>query len=363
MAASLECARYDDDRRATGRAAAPEPRPAGPAESWFTTADHKRLGLHVPLLRPGCFLVAGGVLAMLLRAHWPSPSSDILGDHYGRVLDAHAAVMTMLFLAPAWIGLATYLAAAADRLRPPGLPPPARRRPCGSTWWAAGILVASYIVRHAWPAWDHLSHAAAHDRPGQRRHQPLGAGLLVLTVATLLASANLLATALALRTDGLTLPAHARLQLVDDAHLRPVALLSTPVFAAGLVLLYIDQHFGGTVLPARWAAQVVWQHTVWLFGRPEIYLLDATRLSAPPARSSPPTTAASLEQATRSPSAPSAVFAVLSLHGAGWPAPTCPAPSCCRPTRSPPRLIALPVGVLVLVWPDTLRLGQAPART
>src|SRR5262245_11566553 len=86
---------------------APPPAPElGPRESWLTTTDHKKLGL-VYLFFSLVFLVGGGVLAMLMRIHLAD--ADILGDQYGRVFNAHATVMTMLFLTPAWIGLATYL--------------------------------------------------------------------------------------------------------------------------------------------------------------------------------------------------------------------------------------------------------------
>src|SRR3954447_5394211 len=89
--------------------AAPAPAShTGPGESWFTTTDHKKLGLTY-LFFALVFLVGGGVLAMVLRIHLAEPSSDLLGDQYGRVFNAHAAVMTMLFLSPAWIGLGTYL--------------------------------------------------------------------------------------------------------------------------------------------------------------------------------------------------------------------------------------------------------------
>src|SRR4051795_13489930 len=90
-------------------AEAPVPaRRYGPAGRWLTTTAHKKLGL-VYLFFALVFLVGGSVLAMLLRIHLAEPNSDILGDQYGRVFNAHAAVMTMLFLSPAWIGLATYL--------------------------------------------------------------------------------------------------------------------------------------------------------------------------------------------------------------------------------------------------------------
>src|SRR3954447_26446858 len=89
--------------------AAPAPASqTGPGESWFTTTDHKKLGL-IYLFFALVFLVGGGVLAMLLRIHLAEPNSDLLGDQYRPVFNAHPSVMTMLFLSPAWIGLAAYL--------------------------------------------------------------------------------------------------------------------------------------------------------------------------------------------------------------------------------------------------------------
>src|SRR4051795_398605 len=106
-------------------AEAPVPaRRYGPAGRWLTTTAHKKLGL-VYLFFALVFLVAGGVLAMLLRIHLAEPNSDLLGDQYGRVFNAHAAVMTMLFLSPAWIGLGTYLLPLRICSRAPGLPRPA----------------------------------------------------------------------------------------------------------------------------------------------------------------------------------------------------------------------------------------------
>ena len=83
---------------------------------------------------------------------------------------------------------------------------------------------------------------------------------------------------LALRTDGMTffrMPAFSWAAMLTSA----VLVLTTPVFAAGLVLLLMDQHFGGNFFQAQ-GGQLVWQHTVWLFGRPEIYLLTLPGLGA-----------------------------------------------------------------------------------
>src|SRR5437879_3959467 len=97
-----------EDRPVAAEAQPPEPAPA-PADSWFTTADHKKLGLlfiYLSLL----LMLTGGVVGMILRAPLAEPSSNILShESYFRLFPAPATILTVLFLAPLWVGLATYL--------------------------------------------------------------------------------------------------------------------------------------------------------------------------------------------------------------------------------------------------------------
>src|SRR6266567_5247548 len=88
--------------------AAPTVEVVPPPETWLTTGDHKKIGLlfvYFSLL----FLVAGGVVGVLQRYDLANTGSTIFGDDYGRAFATHAAYSTMLFLIPAWIGLATYV--------------------------------------------------------------------------------------------------------------------------------------------------------------------------------------------------------------------------------------------------------------
>jgi cytochrome c oxidase subunit 1 len=55
--------------------------------------------------------------------------------------------------------------------------------------------------------------------------------------------------------------------------------LATPVFIAGLSLVWIDQHFGGSFFTSS-AANVLWTHAVWLGGRPEALLAATVVLGA-----------------------------------------------------------------------------------
>src|SRR5207302_3324980 len=127
-------------------AVAPAPAPAVTTtpESWYTTGDHKKLGL-LFIYGSLLFLLVGAGLGVVLRAELAEPGIDIIGGQYSRLFSMHATTMALLFLAPAWIGLATYLVPlqiGAGRLALPRLH--------AAAFWTyligGGLLVASYIV-------------------------------------------------------------------------------------------------------------------------------------------------------------------------------------------------------------------------
>jgi cytochrome c oxidase subunit 1 len=267
-----------EERPAEAEARPPEQAPAAPWDLGVDTADHKRLGL-LYLGFALLFLLTGVVLGELLRIHLAEPSSDILGVKYLRIFSMHATVMTMLFLVPAWLGFGTYLVPlqiGAGRLALP-------RLHATALWLyvvGAALLIASYIAGPphglgitspvAVPSVVNLSKATL----------LWIASLGLLGISFLLASASLVTTVLTLRTDGMSLlrvPAFSWATMVTGA----VTLLATPVFLGGLLLFYLDQHFGGKLFdPATLGAQDVWQHTIWLYGRPEVYLLTLPALGA-----------------------------------------------------------------------------------
>ena len=325
----------------------------GPAESWFTTGDHKKLGL-LYLYGAAVFLVAGGVLGVLLRAHLSAPSSDLLGDQYSRVFSAHAAIMTLLFLTPVWIGLGTYLLPLQIGSGRVAFP----RLHAASLWLylvGGGMLVASYIAGTPAGLGFTTPSAPLVTGPASRATTLWIAAMMVLALSSLLAYTSLLATAIALRTDGMTflrMPAFSWSIMLTGA----VTLLATPVFIAGLALLYVDQRFGAGLYQAQ-GSQIVWQHTVWLFGRPEVYLLTLPGLGVA-CEIVAAHTRRVLERHEIALGA-LAVFAVLSFTA--WMAGTDTDSAVVLPTYTiATTLVVLPIGVLVLVWLNTARLGKAP---
>ncbi|HET7487681.1 MAG TPA: cbb3-type cytochrome c oxidase subunit I [Acidimicrobiales bacterium] len=253
-------------------------RPPG-TESLAATADHKYLGL---LFLGGAFLflIAAGVVGMVLRAELVSEGVSVVDGKYGRLFSLHATVGALLFLPAAWIGLATYvvpLQLGAGRLA-------LARLHAFATWvYLTGglLLVAAYILGPPQGLGIVSATPVAAPKGGATHADALAiVAMAMVSVAMVLASIDLAVTVLKMRTEGLTLrrvPMFSWAMLVSSL----VTIFATPVFVGGLVLFYLDQRLGGTFFRVdNTAGHTVWLHTVWLYGRPEIYLLLLPGLGA-----------------------------------------------------------------------------------
>src|ERR671933_298845 len=96
-------------------AASPQPAPypltwkQGRVVSWLTTLDHKRIGI----LYVGTslvFFVAGGIMALLIRAQLATPNEHfITGESYNQLFTMHGTTMIFLVVVPVWAGLGNFL--------------------------------------------------------------------------------------------------------------------------------------------------------------------------------------------------------------------------------------------------------------
>ena len=256
-----------------------EPAPvSASAGSLLTTADHKRIGrLYIGFAL--LFLVVGGVVGAILQGELTASGMQVVGNQYARLFSFHATVTPLLFLAPLWVGLATYVVPL--QIGATGLAFP--RLQALALWTyvvGGGVVVAAYLVGTPRGAGLSLSTPIRLAGASQSATNLWIVGLALVATASLLAAVNLLATVVTLRTDGLSfdrLPFFTWATFASSA----VVLVATPTFLAGLVLLYLDQHYGGSFFSVRnTAAQDIWQHLLWLFGRPEIYLLTLPGLGA-----------------------------------------------------------------------------------
>src|SRR4029079_7946491 len=77
--------------------------------SWFTTTDHKKIG--ILYLWPGAaFFVLGGVEALLIRLQLGAPENTLLTpERYNQLFTVHGTTMIFLVIVPVWAGFANYL--------------------------------------------------------------------------------------------------------------------------------------------------------------------------------------------------------------------------------------------------------------
>jgi cytochrome c oxidase subunit I len=249
-----------------------EPEPSGLVD-WLTTVDHKKIGLLYIFTSFAIFL-AGGVLALLVRAELAEPGLQTMGENtYNQVFTMHGTLMIFLFAAQVSTGLANYLVplqiGAADVAFP--------RANAMSYWlylFGSLIVLSSFFVAGgpaaaAWTAYPPLS---------TQYLQGTGMdlwiiGLAVVGIAGILGAVNLVTTIFRMRVPGMTMfrtPLFTWGVLVTQL----LILFAFPPLTAALALLFLDRNFGAVFFDASAGGdQLLFQHVFWFFGHPEVYII------------------------------------------------------------------------------------------
>jgi heme/copper-type cytochrome/quinol oxidase subunit 1 len=332
------------------------PTAAGPAKNgmWYDTVDHKQLGLRF-IYAALFFLVASGVAALVIGAQQASPSLGLSASRFERLYGLHSQGAVLLFLTAMWIGLATYvvpLQIGAGRLALPRL--------TAMGFWiylfGGACFLVSYLVGQVNGVGLTQSTPIAPLAGGADTATILWiVSLGLIAVGFLLAQASLLVTVAGLRTDGMTVlrvPAFSWATMVASA----ISLVSTPVFLGGLLLFGIDQRFGGSLLaPGTPGSLPIWQRTLWLYGRPDVYLLTIVALGAAGDIVATHARRPLLEH--RAALIFLTLMGVLSLGS--WASTTHMARAVVVPTYSIlTAAVAIPLGLTVLMWLGTAAKGR-----
>ena len=236
-----------------------------------TTGDHKRLGLNFALLGLVALLAAAAA-AFLFQVG--GDSADAFLQAESRLASAATIAAFVIGIPALWLGLATYvvpLQIGGHRLALPRLHNLALWLFAGGSLLCVIAFLADDVRLTSLAA--SVPATAAPNQPAPDAVLLLVAAVALVALGTLLAAAGLLVTILNRRAEGFRLlhvPAFTWSALSTSL----VLVLTTPVFLAGLILLYLDQRYGGTFFVDRGGLRV-WTHELWLLGRPESLLFFA----------------------------------------------------------------------------------------
>src|SRR4051794_13273003 len=86
----------------------PEPHHREGLVDWFSTIDHKKIGILYTFTAFAVFLI-GGVLALGVRAELAEPGLQFLTENtYNQIFTMHGTLMIFLFAAQVFTGLSNY---------------------------------------------------------------------------------------------------------------------------------------------------------------------------------------------------------------------------------------------------------------
>ncbi len=240
---------------------------------WLTTTDHKLLG-HMYLITALFFFAVGGVLALFMRAELANPGLQYLNyETYNQFFTMHGTIMLLMFATPAFAGYANALVPLQI-----GAPDVAFPRLNSFSYWlylfgsitaCLGFFTPEGAASFGWFAYAPLSNSI--NTPGAGGDL-WTAGLYLLGLSSILGSVNFITTIVTLRAPGMTM---FRMSIFTWTVLVTgiLVLVTFPVLAAGLMVLFADRTLGTQILDAANGGPLLWQHLFWFFGHPEVYVL------------------------------------------------------------------------------------------
>ena len=242
-------------------------------KSWFTTIDHKKIGIMYGAAALFFFCVAG-LEALIVRMQLAQPDSSLISaDFYNQLFTMHGVTMVFFVIIPLGAAFANYLIPLQIGARDVAFP---RLNAFG--FWA--FLLGALFANVSWftgggadCGWFcYTPNSSLSFSPGNGVDYFI-IGVQIAGIASLASSVNLIVTVLNLRSPGMTLmrmPPFTWMALVVQVLL----LFALPVIAVALILLTFDRNFGANFFNvAQGADPLLWQHLFWVFGHPEVYIL------------------------------------------------------------------------------------------
>jgi cytochrome c oxidase subunit 1 len=241
--------------------------------SWFTTVDHKKIGIMYGTAAIFFFIV-GGVEALLIRMQLWSPRGTLLSANlYNQVYTMHGTTMVFLVVMPIGAAFANYLIPLQIGARDVAFP-----RINAFSFWA--FLAGGVFLNSSWflgggadGGWFMYAPNSGVIFSPTNGIDFWNLGLLITGIASLTGAVNLIVTVLNMRAPGMTLmrmPIFTWMALVSQFLL----LFAIPVLTSAQVLLMLDRLFDANFFNvAKGANPLLWQHLFWIFGHPEVYLM------------------------------------------------------------------------------------------
>ena len=243
---------------------------------WFTTIDHKKIGIMYIILGL-VMLLRGFSDAIMMRLHQAMAFGDATGylppHHYDQIFTAHGVIMIFFVAMPLVTGIMNYMIPLQIGTRDVAFP-----FLNNFSFWmtvsGAVLLMASLFVgefaQTGWLAYPPLSGIL--QSPGVGVDYYIWS-LQIAGVGTLLSGINLLVTIVKMRAPGMTLmkmPIFTWTSLCTNI----LIVAAFPVLTAVLAMLTLDRYLDMAFFTNDLGGNVMmYVNLIWIWGHPEVYIL------------------------------------------------------------------------------------------
>ena len=243
---------------------------------WFTTVDHKRIGIMYMILGVVMLLrgFADAIMMRLQQAMAFNGSEGYLNaHHYDQIFTAHGVIMIFFVAMPMVTGLMNYVVPLQIGARDVSFPFLNNFSFWMTTGGAVLVMMSLFVgefARTGWLAYPPLS--GIEFSPGVGVDYYIWS-LQVAGVGTTLSGINLICTIVKMRAPGMTLmkmPVFTWTSLCTN-----ILIVATfPILTATLVLLSLDRLVGTNFFTSDLGGNpMMYINLIWIWGHPEVYIL------------------------------------------------------------------------------------------
>ncbi|NML94007.1 cytochrome o ubiquinol oxidase subunit I [Novosphingobium olei] len=243
---------------------------------WFTSVDHKKIGIMYMILGLVMFLrgFADAIMMRIQQAIAFNGSEGYLNaHHYDQIFTAHGVIMIFFVAMPFVTGLMNYVVPLQIGARDVSFPFLNNFSFWMTTAGAALVMASLFVGEFAqtgWLAYPPLSGLSY--SPGVGVDYYIWA-LQIAGVGTTLSGINLIATIVKLRAPGMTMmkmPVFTWTSLCTNV----LIVASFPVLTAVLTLLTLDRYVGTNFFTNDFGGSpMMYVNLIWIWGHPEVYIL------------------------------------------------------------------------------------------
>ncbi|WP_101674854.1 cytochrome o ubiquinol oxidase subunit I [Alloalcanivorax mobilis] len=243
---------------------------------WFTTIDHKKIGIMYMILGI-IMLLRGFADAIMMRIQQAIAFNGSEGylppEHYDQIFTAHGVIMIFFVAMPLVTGLMNYVVPLQIGARDVAFPFLNNFSFWMTTSGAVLVMMSLFVGEFAktgWLAYPPLS--------GILQSPDVGVdyyiwSLQIAGVGTLLSGVNLLVTIVKMRAPGMNMmkmPVFTWTSLCTNV----LIVAAFPVLTAVLVLLSLDRYLGTAFFSNDLGGNsMMYINLIWIWGHPEVYIL------------------------------------------------------------------------------------------